>query len=167
MEDINIQIVDILKNKGLTLAVAESLTGGLVCAAICQVPGASEVLLEGIVSYTNESKRTRLGVDKNTLDTYSAVSLQVAEEMARGVKKNLSADIGISTTGVAGPGETDENGNPRGLVYIGISTSKEMIVSKHIFEGTRNVIREKARDACLDRLYEMLDEKERKEHDRF
>lgn len=156
MQDINIQIVDVLKNKGLTLAVAESLTGGLVCAAICQVPGASEVLLEGIISYTDESKRTRLGVDKKTLNAYSAVSLQVAEDMARGVRKNLSADIGISTTGVAGPGEIDENGNPKGLVYIGISTSEETTVSKHIFEGTRNVIREKAKDACLDRLYEML-----------
>lgn len=156
MDDLNFKIVDILKNKGLTLAIAESLTGGLVCSCICEVSGASAVLLEGIVSYTDESKVTRLGVDIRTIETHTSVSPETAKEMAQGVRKNLSADIGISTTGVAGPDETDGNGNPRGLVYIGISTDQETIVSKHIFEGTRNVIREKAKNTCIEILYKAL-----------
>ena len=165
MENANIKIVEILKKRGMTLAIAESLTGGLVSSAICGVPGASEVLLEGVVSYTDESKITRLGVRRETRAIHSSVSAQTAAEMAEGVRKNLGADIGISTTGVAGPGETDENGNPRGLVYVGLSSGNETSVSRHMFDGTRNAIREQAKDICLERLYEILYEKERKNND--
>ena len=165
MENANIKIVEILKKRGMTLAIAESLTGGLVSSAICGVPGASEVLLEGVVSYTDESKITRLGVRRETLEIHSSVSAQTAAEMAEGVRKNLGADIGISTTGVAGPGETDENGNPRGLVYVGFSYGNETSVSRHMIDGTRNAIREQAKDICLERLYEILYEKERKNND--
>ena len=165
MENANIKIVEMLKKRGMTLAIAESLTGGLVSSAICGVPGASEVLLEGVVSYTDESKITRLGVRRETLEIHSSVSAQTAAEMAEGVRKNLGADIGISTTGVAGPGEADENANPRGLVYVGLSSGNETSVSRHMFDGTRNEIREQAKDICLERLYEILYEKERKNND--
>ena len=165
MEEAMIKIVEVLNKSGMTLAIAESLTGGLVSSAICGVPGASEVLLEGVVSYTDESKITRLGVRRETIEIHTSVSSQTAAEMAEGVRKNLGADIGISTTGVAGPGETDENGNPRGLVYVGLSSGNETSVSRHMFDGTRNAIREQAKDICLERLYEILYEKERKNND--
>lgn len=165
MENANIKIVEMLKNRGITLAIAESLTGGLVSSAVCEVPGASVVFLEGVVSYTDESKVTRLGVRHETLEIHTSVSAQTAAEMAEGIRRNLSADIGISTTGVAGPGKTDENGNPRGLVYVGVSYGNETSVSRHMFDGTRDAIRKHAKDACLERLYETLYEKECKNND--
>ena len=165
MENKSVKIVEMMKRRGMTLAIAESLTGGLVSSAVCEVPGASEVLLEGVVSYTDQSKITRLGVGRETIEIHTSVSAQTAAEMAEGIRKNLGADIGISTTGVAGPGEADENGNHRGLVYVGVSEGNETSVSRYMFDGTRNAIREQAKDACLEKLFEILYEKERKNND--
>lgn len=112
-------VAKLLKQKRKTVAIAESLTGGAVCSEMVNVPGMSQYLLEGVVTYTNEAKE-RLGVSHETLTRYSAVSQQVAVEMAKCVRTRAGANIGLSTTGVAGPG-TDANGNPEGLIYIGIS----------------------------------------------
>ena len=97
------KLADYLIQNKTTITVAESLTGGLISSMLCEVSGISEVFLEGIVVYTNNSKITRLGVKKETIDKYTAVSAEVAIEMAEGVRRNLSSDIGISTTGLAGP----------------------------------------------------------------
>ncbi len=159
MVDINTEVVNYLIAHKLTLAVAESLTGGMVCSRICQVPGVSKVFLEGIVSYTNQSKISRLGVSRETLKKYTAVSIETAKEMASGVCKNLSADIGISTTGVAGPELFDEDGNPRGLVYIGIAWGNDVWGYEYNLEGSRDYIRNKASDICLDKLFETINER--------
>lgn len=158
MKDIGTRLLNYLMAGNLTLAVAESLTGGIVCSRICDVPGASKVFLEGIIAYTNQSKITRLGVKKETLEKFTAVSMETAKEMAGGVRKNLGADIGIATTGVAGPDAFDDDGNPRGLVYIGVSFGSQTLAYEYKIDGSRNHIRNKASDICLEKLFEIINE---------
>ncbi len=110
----------ILRKKKLTLSVAESCTGGLIASKITDIPGSSDYFLEGIISYGNEAKKKNLGVKEETLKAYGAVSKQTAVEMAEGVRKRSGADIGISTTGIAGPAGASKN-KPVGLVWIGYS----------------------------------------------
>lgn len=149
-------LVEYLIENKLTISVAESLTGGLVCARLCEVPGVSKVLLEGIVSYTNESKMTRLNVNKTTLDKFTAVSLKTAEEMAVGVRKNLNSDIGISVTGLAGPLEFDEFGNKKGTVFTAVSLNGKIFSYRFEFSGDRDSIRNQAAEQCLLKLFEIL-----------
>ena len=112
-------VAQLLLEQKKTIAVAESCTGGLVTSALVEYPGISEVLLEGCVTYSNDAKMRRLGVKAETLEAYTAVSKEVAAEMAEGIAKSSGAEIGLSTTGIAGPdGATAEK--PVGLVYIGL-----------------------------------------------
>jgi nicotinamide-nucleotide amidase len=111
-------VVRLLTARGETLAVAESLTGGLVAAGITAVPGASKVLRGSVTAYATDLKRDLLGVDAGLLDTRGAVDPQVAAEMAAGVRTALGADWGIATTGVAGPDPQD--GQPVGTVYVAV-----------------------------------------------
>lgn len=97
-------IGELLINKNLAIATAESCTGGMVAARLVNYPGISQCLIEGIVSYSNDSKIRRINVKQDTLNKFGAVSSEVAGEMAMGVAKTSGADIGISTTGIAGPG---------------------------------------------------------------
>lgn len=114
-------VVEYLHREGLTLAAAESCTGGLISKRITDISGCSDVFYGGCVTYTNEIKQRLLGVSAVTLDRYGAVSEQTAKEMAKGVRERLGTDIGVSATGIAGPtGGTAET--PVGTVYIGIST---------------------------------------------
>jgi len=122
-------VVKALGAKGITLAAAESLTGGLIAKRITDVSGASEVFLGGCVTYTNGAKMKLVGVSKKTLDEFDAVSAETAAEMARGVRLTLGADIGVSTTGLAGPGGGTE-GTPVGTVFVGISTKDGESVKK-------------------------------------
>jgi len=114
-----------MRERGLSLAVAESLTGGDVCARLIDVPGASDVVRGGVVAYTNEVKAHLLGVDAQELDTLGAVTESVAVAMATGVKSSLEADrvadFGLSTTGVAGPDPDPTTGQPAGLVFLAVS----------------------------------------------
>ena len=110
-----------LRKKGLTLATAESCTGGFMAKRITDIAGCSDVFLGGCVTYANEAKERLLGVKRETLEQYGAVSEQTAMEMAKGVREALGADIGVSSTGIAGPGGGSEE-KPVGTVYIGIST---------------------------------------------
>ena len=112
----------LLRQKHLTLACAESCTGGLIAKRITDISGASEVFLGGCVTYNNDAKMKLLGVRAETLEKYTAVSAQTAIEMARGARETLGADIGVSTTGVAGPNADPTSSEPVGTVYIGIST---------------------------------------------
>ena len=114
-------LVDTLIERGMRVTTAESCTGGLIAKRITDVSGASEVYMGSCVTYANEAKVKLIGVSKETLRLYGAVSEQTAAEMARGVRKALGTDIGIATTGIAGPGGgTPEK--PVGTIYVGISS---------------------------------------------
>lgn len=126
--------------RGVTVATAESLTAGLISASIAAVPGASEVLLGGVASYTEDIKHRVLGVSLETLDTYTAVSTPCAREMAEGVRELMGAAVAVSATGYAGPGGgTPED--PVGTVYIGVATEGDTIVERCSFAGERNEVR--------------------------
>ena len=118
-----------LKQKGATLATAESCTGGLIAKRITDVSGASEVFLGGCVTYTNGAKMKLVGVSEKTLDEFDAVSAETAAEMARGARLALGADIGVSATGFAGPGGGTED-KPVGTVFVGVSTAEGEKVKK-------------------------------------
>ena len=129
-------VAKLLVEKDLKVATAESCTGGMVASALIDYPGISSVFLEGCVTYSNESKIKRLGVKEETLNKYGAVSEETAIEMAKGIAEGLGADIGLSTTGVAGPGGgTDEK--PVGLVYTAVYFKGEIKVYKNIYNGNR------------------------------
>ena len=135
----------------LTISTAESCTGGMVASKLIEVPGISENFIESIVSYSNEAKIKRLKVKKETLEKYGAVSEEVAREMLAGLK----TDIGISTTGIAGPGGGTKD-KPVGLVYIGIKVKDEVKVFKRELKGDRNKIRQRAMMHALYNLLKIL-----------
>ena len=144
-------VVKLLSEKGLTLACAESCTGGGLTSRLVDFPGVSSVLLEGAVTYSNDAKVKRLGVEPETLESFGAVSSQTASEMAKGIVATSGADVGISTTGIAGPdGGNDEK--PVGLVYIGLCIKGEVIVREYNFAGNRAKVRNRAVVTALDTL---------------
>ncbi|QQK80186.1 competence/damage-inducible protein A [Salicibibacter cibi] len=139
--------LDYLRSKGWTLAVAESLSGGLLGASFTDVPGASDVYVGGAITYSNEAKEKQLHVKTATLAQHGAVSEACAEEMAEGARSEYRTDIGISLTGVAGP-DTQE-GHPPGTVYIGIAYPDKTYVYKRRLRGDRASIRRRAvKEAC-------------------
>ena len=142
--------------KPLTISTAESCTGGMVASKLIEVPGISENFIESIVSYSNEAKIKRLKVKKETLEKYGAVSEEVAREMLAGLK----TDVGISTTGIAGPGGGTKD-KPVGLVYIGIKVKDEVKVFKRELKGDRNKIRQRAMMHALYNLLKILSKKVR------
>ena len=140
-----------LVENNLKIAVAESCTGGMVSALLINYPGISSVFMEGCVTYSNEAKMKSLGVKKETLDVYGAVSDKCAKEMASGVAARYNTNIGIATTGIAGPdGGTDEK--PVGLVYFGIYINGKVISKKYVFNGDRQGVRERATRTILNDL---------------
>ncbi|MDP4120671.1 MAG: nicotinamide-nucleotide amidohydrolase family protein [Bacillota bacterium] len=144
IEKLNDTLLGLLKDKNMKIATAESCTGGMVSKWITDVPGAATVFDLGICCYANEMKEKVLGVSHKTLENFGAVSHQTAEEMADGVREISNADIGVSTTGIAGPdGGTAEK--PIGLVYIGISTQDKTVTHELHFgdndENNRDDIR--------------------------
>ena len=141
---------DVLKAlQGKTLVTAESLTGGGIGAALTAVSGSSAVYKGGIISYTNWVKETVLGVSRETLDVYGAVSLRTAEEMAVGARKLLCSDVAVSVTGLAGPGG-DEYGNPVGTVCIGYCSEWESFAVQYHFDGDREAVRNQTVQAALE-----------------
>lgn len=138
---------------GKTLVTAESCTGGGIGAAITAVPGASAVYKGGIISYTNEVKQALLNVDAKILNACGAVSASVAEQMARGARNALNADVAVSVTGLAGPGG-DTFGNSVGTVFIGYSDEKITFSNQYHFSGDREAIRAQAIDAALHLILE-------------
>lgn len=144
-----------LGEEGFTLACAESCTGGGVARRITDVPGASLVFRAGICTYTNEMKRTLLGVRKDTLDIHGAVSADTALEMARGARAKAGADIGVAVTGVAGPSRSE--GKPVGLVFVAVSSAwKEEIKELHLARGSGNERERVRRLAENHALYTVL-----------
>ncbi len=144
-----------LKAKKLTLAVAESCTGGKLGDLITEVSGSSDYFLGGVISYSNDAKTRLLGVDAATLKTKGAVSEEVALQMAAGARKALSADIGVGVTGIAGPtGGTQEK--PVGLVYIAVSSSGASVCRRNVFKGSRSSIKDQSAQKALGMLREFL-----------
>ena len=159
------EVGDALRERGLTLATAESCTGGLVAHRITNVPGSSDYYDGGVTAYANEVKAELLHVARETLEEKGAVSAECAKEMASGVRALLGSDIGISTTGIAGPtGGTPDK--PVGLVYIALATKDYVYCEKHIFHEDRAGNKREAADAALDMLrrylfYNIWEENER------
>ena len=134
--------------KGKTLVTAESCTGGGIGAALTAVSGSSAVYKGGVISYTNEVKEHVLGVSREVLDRFGAVSQPVASAMVSGVRRLMQADLAISVTGLAGPGG-DEFGNPVGTVYIGYEDETKSFVEKFLFEGDRESVRDQTIETAL------------------
>jgi PncC family amidohydrolase len=146
------RIGDLLRNKGWTLAVAESCTGGLVCDRITDVSGSSDYFMGGMVTYSNASKAKHLGIPLDYIKRYGAVSPQVAKKMAQGVRRTFNTTFGLSTTGVAGPtGGTKRS--PVGRVFIGLAERRKVWVKKLDLKGSRRDIKEKATEEALQFLY--------------
>ena len=141
--------VQMLKERKLSVATAESCTGGLLGKSITDVSGSSAVYPGGVISYCNRIKHEILGVDQELLDTLGPVSAPVAHEMARGVKRVIGADLGLGITGIAGP-NSDETGRPVGLVYIGAAYREMTVVREYRFDGDRAAVRAQAAEAAAD-----------------
>lgn len=144
-------IGEMLVNRGLTISTAESCTGGMVSSRLINYPGISQSLLEGVVTYSNEAKMNRINVKKEILEKFGAVSHEVASQMAEGVAKTSGADIGISTTGVAGPGGGTAE-KPVGRVYVGLYYKGKITTKELNLVGDRQKIRVKATINVLDML---------------
>ena len=140
---------------GFSLAVAESCTGGLISERLTEVPGSSVYFKEGVVTYSNDAKIRSLGVDSELIRQHGAVSAQVAEAMAEGVRQRADTDFGLSVTGIAGPGGGSEE-KPVGLVFIALSDDAHTEHRKLILPGDRHLIRWRASQAALDLLRRRL-----------
>jgi nicotinamide-nucleotide amidase len=142
---------DLLVEQQKTLAVAESCTGGLLGTRITQVPGASRYFVGGVIAYSNEIKITRLGVPRETVDRFGAVSAETAASMAVGAARVLGADIGVAITGVAGPtGGSAEK--PVGTVFIGLAAGDRETVRKFSMGTDRHIVRERSAAAALEMI---------------
>ena len=150
------RIVQKLLEMNYTITTAESCTGGFLAGRILNVSGASGVYNEGHITYSNEAKERILGVSHETLERHGAVSVQTAREMAEGAVRVANADIGLSTTGIAGPsGGTKEK--PVGLIYVACYINNETYVRECRFGGNREENRNAAVDAVLQLLWEKLE----------
>lgn len=154
-------IVNTCSEKGLKISTAESLTGGMISAAITHVSGSSAVIELGICSYSNRIKHEVLGVSNDTLDTYTEYSLQCVEEMAKGAMRISGSDLAVSTSGVAGPsGGTSEN--PVGTVYIAVCNGEKVISKRFDFadnpgKAEREQVRISTVSAALEMLWNIID----------
>lgn len=140
---------DLLRNRGLKIAVAESCTGGKIGDMITDVPGASGYFVGGIIAYSNEAKINILNVSRETIEKYGAVSEECAREMAAGVASLFKAHVAIATTGIAGPtGGSKEK--PVGLVYIAIKILEKTVVKRYIFKGDRKEIKRRIAEKAIE-----------------
>jgi PncC family amidohydrolase len=154
-EALEVTVGKMLAEKKLTLALAESCTGGLIGHRITDVPGSSEYFVGGIVAYSYEAKEKLLGVHHDTLYDHGAVSPETAQEMAHGVRRVLGTDIGISVTGIAGPGG-GLPGKPVGLVYISLSARDYERTEKFFWRKDRSGNKLDSSEAALKMLEEYL-----------
>ena len=155
MTSLEQEVGSLLRQKGLTLGVVESATGGLVSHRITNVPGSSDYYKGSVTAYSNEVKSGVVGVSEDTLIQYGAVSPQVAEELAEGGKMLLGADICLADTGIAGPGGATA-GKGVGLFYIGLSHGERTYSRKHNFQGNREQNKQSAAEEALGWLKEYL-----------
>lgn len=155
MCNIEEQVYELLKLHNITLATAESATGGMIASTLINVPGISEFFQEGYVTYSNDAKVKMIGVDRSLIDTFGVVSKEVAENMAISVAKTAGTDAALSVTGVAGPdGGTKDC--PVGTVYIGCYLKGQTVVEQHVFIGDRLSVRKAATTRALELLAEQI-----------
>lgn len=149
------QLIKLLIRQKLTLATAESCTGGLIAKLITDVPGSSEVFIGGVVSYSNAMKIKWLGVRPETLEQFGAVSAQTVHEMVAGIKKQTKADLAIAVSGIAGPsGGTPEK--PVGTVFIGIAVREQQILRQYLFQGSRSQVRRQTATQAAELLLQQF-----------
>ena len=155
LNEISQKLVDKLIENKLTISTAESCTGGMISSAIVNVPGASSVLNEAIVTYSNAAKMKYLGVKEDTLNKYGAVSEEVAWQMVEGIAKEANADCAIAVTGIAGPdGGTKDK--PVGTVYAGLYYKGDVKVKRYNFKGDRYLIRLYTTINVLEDMYKTI-----------
>jgi len=147
-------VVNKLIAAGLTIGLAESCTGGLLAAALTDIPGSSACFGLGVVSYSNQAKNRLLGVPQEMLDRYGAVSRETALAMARGIRDLAGADIGLAVSGIAGPGGGSRE-KPVGLVYIAIVSEREQRCEENIFSGSRGEVRAASMARALAMVMEL------------
>ncbi|MBE7731650.1 CinA family protein [Devosia faecipullorum] len=154
--DIGKQIIDILTERNQTIVTAESCTGGLVAAALTDIPGASAVLYGGYVTYANSAKSKMIRVQSRLIRDYGAVSNQVARAMADGARNTANVDFAVAVSGIAGPDGGSEK-KPVGLVYIAVSSELTTLVIEHRFGDLgRNGIRQASVEAALNLVLQVL-----------
>lgn len=158
MEDLSAlaaRVASLLGSRALTLATAESCTGGLVGHVLTEVPGSSAWYVGGVVAYSDTLKRRLAGVPADLLTLHGAVSAEVAEAMALGIRERLGTDLGISVTGIAGPtGGTPTK--PVGLVYVAVADRAGTIAARHLWTGDRSANKRASAAAVLERLIERV-----------
>ena len=153
--DLEYAVGRMLAARKLTIACAESCTGGLLSGRLTAVPGSSAYVMGGVVSYTNEVKVSHLGVKQATLDAVGAVSQETAGEMAEGIRRGMHTDIGVGITGIAGPGGATAN-KPVGLVYISVAGARGTVVTHNVFQGNRQQVRWQATEKALEMVSEYV-----------
>jgi PncC family amidohydrolase len=147
----------LLKERSLTLAVAESCTGGLIGDRLTDVPGSSEYFVGGVIAYSNDAKTRILGVSRLTLKKWGAVSEQAVREMAAGSCRRLGTHVGVAVSGIAGP-SGGTRAKPVGLVYVCAMAGKRVIVERHLFRGDRRAVKEQSAEAALQLCRRMLED---------
>ena len=155
-ELLEVVVGQLLRQRGLTLVVAESCTGGLIGHRLTNVPGSSAYYLGSVTAYAYEAKEVLLGVRHNTLYEHGAVSAETAQEMARGIRRVLHADLGLAVTGIAGPGGGTPD-KPVGLVYIALAAPDGKWVERHVWQGERQPNKAASAEAALDLVRRYLE----------
>lgn len=152
------RLKEALARRGMRIALAESCTGGIISGRITDVAGASDYFEAGLVTYSNRAKEKFLSVPHDLLVTKGAVSPEVAEKMAQGVREATGVDLGLSVTGIAGPGGGSAE-KPVGTVYVGLASEGKTFVQLHLFAGDRATIRSRTADAALNLALDFLEER--------
>lgn len=153
IDELASRVIEIFREKGLSLALAESCTGGMIAETITNVAGASDIFYGSAVTYVNSAKEHILGVARETLEKHGAVSSECAEEMACGARRVYGADVAMSVTGIAGPGGGSE-GKPVGTVWFGLATNDGAETFRRRFDGDRAAVRRQTVEEVLRRLAE-------------
>ena len=153
LDELASRVIEIFREKGLSLALAESCTGGMIAETITTVAGASDIFYGSAVTYVNSAKEHILGVARETLEKHGAVSSECAEEMACGARRVYGADVAMSVTGIAGPGGGSE-AKPVGTVWFGLATKDGAETFRRRFDGDRAAVRRQTVEEVLRRLAE-------------
>lgn len=149
-------VLDACRSKGLTAVTAESCTGGLIAGALTEIPGSSDVVDRGFVTYSNDAKRAVLGVPEETLAAHGAVSEPTARAMASGALSASGAGISVAVTGVAGPGGGSE-AKPVGLVHFAAARGETVIAAHHVFPGDRGEVRYRTVKQALNMMRDLAE----------
>ena len=147
-EKLEVKLGKLLRERGWTIAVAETTTGGVISARIVSVPGSSAYYERGVIAYSALSKREMLGIDAQVVDTYGAVSAEAACAMAKGVRKLSGADLGLAETGIAGPIH-GRSSKPIGTAYVALASAEGVVCEVFQFDGDRDAIRNAISEAAL------------------